>query len=315
MGSIDINELTNGTFKESHTFRLFPVSRPPEACSLIKTKKELRIFKSKHGWVLSTAAKDMARTTPEGKQFVGSDLQIDYLVSIPKFLNGSWQRVSLCSVEEIGPEHVKLRWTGENAEQFSHVSKSPKVVSQAWTSLITPFSNHQYSVRDSDINTYKSQLDAMRSFYGVTLPADYNDYLRNNLAGNVQMVIQSGKTVRLEDLRRFGLYPEHIKKGQADPPCRAAASFKLSHTVEQLVHYSAVNETLLNEIPFERLPEQSDADFEAWKQEWLTEELANLENTDPSKQSLVAVVKLHVKPIPLDLIRRRLARQDEGVKA
>lgn len=314
MVSVDIKALTNNMFKESVTFRLLPVPRPPEACHMIETKKDLRIFNSKHGWVLSTLTRNLGYATPEGTHRVTSGLQIDYLISLPKFLNGSWKRCSLCSVDEIGPSHVKLRWIGENAEQYSHVSKTPKVVSQAWDSLIIPFSNHQYSVRVSDLATYTSQLEAMRAFYGVTLPANYNDYLKNNLAGNVQMVIQSGKTVRLEDLRRFGLYPEVIDKGQDDPPCRAAASFKLSHTVEYLAHPSEVNAALLNSIPFERLPDQSDADFEVWKQEWLSREIASLEVLGFTSRNLVAVVKLHVKPIPLDLIRRRLARQDEGDK-
>lgn len=315
MGSVDIKELTNGTFKESFTFRLFSVSRPPEACSLIRTKKDLRLFKSKQGWVLSTLARNLVGSMSDEKHPVISELQIDYLISMPKFLNGSWKRCSLCSVEEIGPSHVKLRWIGENAEQYSHVSRDQKVISQAWTSLLAPFSNQQYSVRASDMDAYSSQLEAMRSFYGVTLPANPSVYWKTSLAGNVQTIIQSGHTVKLEDLRRFGLYPEGIDKGQDEPPCRAAASFKLSHTVEYLVHFSEVNEALLSRIPFERLPDQSDADFEAWKQEWLSREIAVQEALDSTPQKLVAVVKLHVKPIPIDLIRRRLARQDEGGRA
>lgn len=311
MGSVDIKELTNGTFKESFTFRLFPISRPPEACSVIRTKKDLRLFKSKQGWVLSTMARNLVGNTQEERSPVSSELQIDYLISMPKFLNGRWKRCSLCSVEEIGPGHVKLRWIGENAEQYSHVSRDQKVISQAWASLIAPFSNQQYSVRASDMDAYSSQLEAMRSFYGVTLPANHSAYLKTNLAGNVQTIIKSGHTVRLEDLRRFGLYPESLGQGQDEPPCRAAASFKLRHTVEYLVHFSEVNAALLNALPFERLPDQSDADFEAWKQEWLAREISSLEANGFTSQNLVAVVKLHVKPIPIDLIRRRLARQDE----
>lgn len=311
MGSVDIKELTNGTFKESYTFRLCPISRPPEACSVIRTKKDLRLFKSKQGWVLSTLARNLVGNTQEERHPVISELQIDYLISLPKFLNGSWKRCSLCSVEEIGQEHVKLRWIGENGEQYKHVSRNQTVVSQAWTSLLAPFSNQQYSARASDMGAYSSQLEEMRSFYGVTLPADYSSYLKLSLASNVQTIIQSGNTVNLEDLRRFGLYPESLDKGQDEPPCRAAASFKLRHTVEYLVHFSEVNEALLNALPFERLPDQSDADFESWKQEWFSREISSLEANGFTSQNLVAVVKLHVKPIPIDLIRRRLARQDE----
>ena len=232
MESVYIKELTNDTFKESYTFRLFPISRPPEACPVIRTKKDLRLFKSKQGWVLSTMARNLVGNTQEERHPVSSELQIDYLVSLPKFMNGSWKRCSLCSVEEIGQGHVKLRWIGENGEQYSHVSRNQKVISQAWISLLAPFSNQQYSMHASDIGAYSSQLEAMRSFYGVTLPANHSAYLETNLAGNVQMILQSGHTVRLEDLRRFGLYPESIDKGQDDPPCRAAASFKLRHTVQ-----------------------------------------------------------------------------------
>ena len=261
-----------------------------------------------------TLARNLVGNTQEENP-VSSELQIDYLISMPKFLNGSWKRCSLCSVEEIGLGHVKLRWIGENAEQYSHVSRDQKVVSQAWTSLLAPFSNQQYSVRASDMGAYSSQLEAMRAFYGVTLSANRNECWKNGLAWNVQTIIQSGHTVRLEDLRRFGLYPEGIDKGQDEPPCRAAASFKIRHTVEYLVHFSEVNEALLSRIPFERLPDQSDADFEAWKQEWLAREIAVQEALSSTPQNLVAVVKLHVKPIPIDLLRRRLARQDEGGRA
>lgn len=311
MESVDIKELTNGTFKESFTFRLFPISRPPEACPVIRTKKDLRLFKSKQGWVLSTLARNLVGNTQEERHPVSSELQIDYLVSLPKFMNGSWKRCSLCSVEEIGQGHAKLRWIGENGEQYSHVSRNQKVVSQAWASLIAPFSNQQYLARASDMGAYSSQLEAMRSFYGVTLPANSSSYLKLSLASNVQMIIQSGNTVNLEDLRRFGLYPESIDKGQDEYPCRAAASFKIRHTVEYLVHFREVNAALLNALPFERLPDQSDADFESWKQEWLAREISSLETHGFTSQNLVAVVKLHVKPIPIDLIRRRLARQDE----
>ena len=262
-----------------------------------------------------TLARNLVGNTQEGNHPVSSELQIDYLISLPKFLNGRWKRCSLCSVEEIGPGHVKLRWIGENGEQYNHVSRDQKVISQAWTSLLAPFSNQQYSVRAADMDAYSSQLEAMRSFYGVTLPANPSVYWKTSLAGNVQTIIQSGHTVKLEDLRRFGLYPEGIDKGQDEHPCRAAASFKLSHTVEYLVHFSEVNEALLSRIPFERLPDQSDADFETWKQEWLSREIAVQEALGSTPQTLVAGVRLHVKPIPIDLIRRRLARQDEGGRA
>lgn len=301
----EVSELTCNTFADFDTFNFCQVDYPPYPSSDISNRKILGIHKVRKQWRLNTEEQQF--TDPDASvDHMLAPIRIEYLLGLPKGLNGKWQLLSTCELQSISKKSVTLSWTGVKGSKHSYTSNVMGVVLKIQQYLSAGLNISQYTSHARDIEGHVARLKSFRERIGYKLEGvSPSAYVLRNASLQVSHMLEDGVTIPCGLLSEYGLFDADRLHVPCSVPFRAAAAFKTRNVVLDIIPFSELPKLDIDTLPLTRLADETDDQYAARRKERFEHSIAEL------NEGLVAVVKVETRTIDKELILRRLKRQDE----
>jgi hypothetical protein len=302
----EVSDLTCNTFADFDTFDLRRVECPPLPVSDLGNRKILGIHKVHKQWRLST--EEQQWTDPAASvDHMLAPIRIEYLLGMPKDLNGKWQLLSTCELQSVSEKSATISWTGLNGSKHSYTSNAMDVVLKIQQYLSAGLNICQYTSHAHDVESHVERLKAFREKIGYKLEGvPPSAYVNRNASLQVSGMLTAGVTIPCDLLSEYGLFDADRLHVPCSTPFRAAAAFKTRNVVLDIIPFKDLNKLDSTTLPLTRLPDETDEQYAARRQERFSDLLTNIVHG-----GLVAVVKVETRTIDNELILRRLKRQDE----
>lgn len=303
--TLEVSELTCNTFADFDMFDFCQVGYPPVPSSEFSNRKILGSHKAHKQWRLNT--EEQQCTDPAAS--VGhllAPIRIEYLLGLPRGLNGKWQLVSTCELQSISKKSVMISWTGVNGSKHSYTSNVMGVVLKIQQYLSAGLNVCQYTSHVRDIEAHVERLKAFREKIGYKLEGlPPSAYVYRNASLQISTMLEAGITIPCGLLSEYGLFDAGRLHVPCSVPFRAAAAFKTRNVVLDIIPFSELPRLDIDTLPLTRLADETDEQYASRRKERFCHCIAELH------EGLVAVIKVETRAIDKDLILRRLKRQDE----